>query len=76
MQPIVNGLQENYKEEITFVSLNALDNDKGQALFQQLGLPGHPSMVIYTPDGEEVFRRFGIVTLDDLDNALHEALNN
>ena len=75
MQPIVNGLQEDYGNEITFVSLNAKDSEDGEALFQQLGLPGHPGIVIYTTDGEEVFRRFGIVDFDDLDNALIDAIN-
>lgn len=70
MQPIVNGFQEEYKEQMTFVSLNANDSGDGEALFQQLNLPGHPCIVIYTPDGVEVYRRYGIVSIDDLDETL------
>lgn len=76
MQPIVDGLQEDYKAQVTFVSLNASDGGDGEALFQQLGLPGHPGIVIYTPDGEEAFRRYGILSFDDLDVILGDILDD
>ena len=70
MQPIVNGLQEDYKEQVTFVAFNAKDSGEGEAIFQNLGLPGHPSIVIYSKPGEEIYRQFGIVGFDDLDTVL------
>jgi len=76
MQPIVNGLQEDYQDRVTFVSVNAKDSKDGETLFQQLNLPGHPSIVIYTSDGEEVYRRFGIISFDDLDNTIIDAIEN
>lgn len=76
MQPIVNGIQDEYNDSVTFVSLNAQDSEDGEATFQSLGLPGHPSIVIYTPDGTEVYRRFGIVTFDELDTTLVGTLEN
>ena len=76
MQPIVNGLQEEYNEEVSFVSLNAQDGEDGEAIFQSLGLPGHPSIVIYSPDGTELYRRFGIVMFDELDTKLVDALED
>ena len=76
MQPIVNGLQEDYQDRVTFVSVNAKDSKDGETLFQQLNLPGHPSFVIYTSDGEEVYRRFGIISFDDLDNTIIDAIEN
>ncbi len=72
----MNGLQEDYQNQVTFVSLNASDSADGEAIFQNLGLPGHPSIVVYTADGEEAYRRFGIVTFDELDNTLIDVLEN
>jgi len=72
----VNGLQDEYSDNVTFVSLNARDGADGEAIFQSLGLPGHPSIVIYMPDGEEIYRQFGIVTFDELDTTLVNALEN
>lgn len=72
----MNGLQDEYSDNVTFVSLNARDGADGEAIFQSLGLPGHPSIVIYMPDGEEIYRQFGIVTFDELDTTLVNALEN
>ena len=76
MQPIVNGLQEEYSDNITFVSLNAKDGNNGEAIFQQLGLPGHPGIIIYTTDSEEVYRQFGIVDDSSLVDKLDEILES
>lgn len=73
MQPIVNGLQDIYTNDIAFLQYDA-NKDDGKALFEQLKLPGHPSILIYTPDGEEVYRHFGTVTFDDLENTLLDVI--
>ena len=57
----MDGLKRDYGEQVAFVYLNAADNADGQAVFEQLSLPGHPSYVIFTPDGKETERGFGIV---------------
>jgi hypothetical protein len=75
MEPIVNGLKEEYSDDVDFVSLNAKDGKNGETIFQQLGLPGHPSIVIYTKDGEEVYRQFGIVDDLNLIDKLNEILD-
>ena len=63
--PIVNRLQETYGE-VEFVSLNAGDNAEGQSAFEQLTLLGHPAIVIFDADGQEVYRGFGTFDEDDL----------
>jgi hypothetical protein len=73
MQPTVRRLEDTYGDEVTFVRLNA-ESDTGARLFQQLGLPGHPSYVIFTPDGREVFRTFGVVAPDVLETPLLDVL--
>jgi hypothetical protein len=61
MRPIVDGLRAEYEDRVTFVYLNAADGGMGQAIFERLRLPGHPSYVIYRPGGGEVYRAFGVL---------------
>ncbi|MEZ4670636.1 MAG: hypothetical protein R3E39_22260 [Anaerolineae bacterium] len=61
MRPIVDGLEDRYKDRITFVYLNAADNGEGEAVFEALALRGHPGFVIFDKDGKEVFRQLGQV---------------
>ncbi|QPC83108.1 hypothetical protein G4Y79_01660 [Phototrophicus methaneseepsis] len=58
MQPIVNGLEEEYSDSVAFRYLNA--NTDGAVAFEQLGLRGHPAFVIFLPDGREVSRSVGL----------------
>ena len=74
MQPIVNGLQEKYDEQVTFVSFNAMDGAEGEAIFRHLGLRGHPAILIYTTDEEEIFRQLGAVDEEILADTLDEIL--
>ncbi len=73
MQPIVNGLEESYGEQIVFHTLNAEDNAAGETAFKRLGLPGHPSYVILSPDGSETYRTFGVVDASILETAIEQA---
>lgn len=61
----MNRLQENYAE-VEVISLNAGDNADGQSAFEQLTLLGHPAIVIFDADGQEVYRGFGTVDEDAL----------
>ena len=74
MQPIVNGLQDVYNDQVTFVSLDAGDDEEGEAIFNNLGLRGHPAVLIFMADGEEVFRQLGgvdeTILIDKLDETL------
>jgi thiol:disulfide interchange protein len=66
MQPVVDRLEASYVDQIVVERLNAADGDAGQATFDELRLPGHPSIVIFLSDGTEVVRLFGVVTEDAL----------
>jgi len=74
MRPIVDRLHLEYEEQVGFVQANAEDGGIGQAAFRGLNLPGHPSIVIFLPDGTEVYRGFGIVAEDILRAALNMAV--
>ncbi len=66
MRPIVDELQAEFEGRVSVVYLNAFDRDQGEAAFAVLSLPGHPGSVIFNADGEEIFRRVGIVDEGDL----------
>lgn len=60
MQPIVDGLTDDYNT-ISFVSINALDSADGETWFSTLALRGHPATLIFTLEGDEVYRSFGVI---------------
>lgn len=76
MMPIVNRLEEEFADRIQFVYLNAEDGVAGQRAFESLNLPGHPAILIFSPDGEEVYRAFGIIDADILRAALMRSLSD
>lgn len=73
MQPAVRRLQETYGDQVAFQMIDA-ESETGSGWFTRLGLPGHPSYVIFGPDGQEVFRTFGVVADDVLEAPLREVL--
>lgn len=66
----MNGLQAEYSDSVAFESLNAADNAEGQNAFEQLILPGHPSIVIFDAEGQEVYRGFGTFEEEILESEL------
>ena len=70
MQPIVNGLEEDYSEQVSFIYLDALDGADGEQYFHSLGLPGHPSFLIYDETGERVYQGVGIISDEQLREAI------
>jgi hypothetical protein len=73
MMPIVNGLQADLGETTSFVYLDARDDADGQRYFENLDLPGHPSIVIFDTSENEVYRSFGVVEAAELRRAIVEA---
>lgn len=74
MTPIVNGLETEFADRVSFLHLNAADGAAGEAAFKRLLLPGHPSFVIFTPDGQEQERLFGVVDEAALRTAIESVL--
>ena len=75
MMPIVNGLEEGFRDKVQFEYLNAADNAAGQKAFEALNLPGHPSYVIFSSDGKETYRSFGVVIAGVLETAITASLD-
>jgi hypothetical protein len=76
MQPIVNGLEEQYAAEVEFISLNSEDGDQGEAAFAAYGLRGHPSIVLVRPGGQISAIKLGVVTAKELEQAIQTALGS
>ncbi len=74
MTPIVHGLEEEYRESVAFLYMNAADGAEGQRAFQSLHLPGHPSYVLFGSDGKEVYRSFGLIESETLRAAIRANL--
>jgi thiol:disulfide interchange protein len=72
MQPVVDGLEQEYGNRMTFQRLNAASG--GRALFQRYNLPGHPAYVIVDKQGTVVWRFVGQTTRETLEQAIRRAL--
>jgi hypothetical protein len=75
MEPIVNGLAQDYQDRIDFRNLNANQPDE-KALFQFLGLRGHPAYVIMNPQGEVLWQGVGEQTRENIQMMILAALEN
>jgi hypothetical protein len=60
MLPIVDGLKDEFGEDVAFIYLNAKKGD-GEKAFGVLSLRGHPSYVIFSTDGIEAYRALGVL---------------
>lgn len=73
MQPVVNGLNETYGDQIEFRELDANAPD-GQQAFRAYALPGHPGYVLLNPEGEVLWRGFGEQSQEDIEEQIIAAL--
>lgn len=58
MQPIVNGLEREFSEQLAFEPRDANTED-GKAAMRAYGLRAHPSYVIVAPDGQILWQFTG-----------------
>ena len=58
MQPVVDGLEDEYYDQIDFQQLDANSQD-GREAFQAFGLRVHPSFVIIDPEGAVLWLGLG-----------------
>jgi hypothetical protein len=74
MEPVVNGLEEDYRAQIEFRALNAAD-PAGQRAFQAYALPGHPGYVLIDPGGEVLWKGFGELSGESIRSQLDASLS-
>jgi hypothetical protein len=69
MEPIVDGLEEKYKNRIEFRRIDAL-SPEGKTAYQAYNLLGHPAFMLLNPQGELLWKGLGEQSIQDLENQL------
>jgi hypothetical protein len=75
MQPIVDGLETEYRKIVEFEQINA-SNNEGLKIFNAYGLFGHPSYLILNDTGEILWQSVGEQTGEFIENAIQAVLEN
>lgn len=73
MQPIVGGLEQQYRDKLAFQSVD-VSVGNGFRVFSQSHLAGHPSYLILKPDGTELWRGIGVQSEQALAAAIEQSL--
>lgn len=73
MAPIVDGIEEQYGEQIVFKRINA-DVDDGPAIVRAYRIPGHPTTLIFDKEGNEVQRWLGPQPIDVVEQIVQQIL--
>ncbi|HEX6383251.1 MAG TPA: thioredoxin family protein [Anaerolineae bacterium] len=73
MRPIVNGLEQEYGDQIDFRRHNIV-TEEGQAWARQYQLRGHPAYVLVDRKGQERWRYVGVVAEETMAAALAAVL--
>jgi hypothetical protein len=73
MEPVVNGLEETYQDQIEFRSVD-VNTPEGEKAFRAYGLPGHPGYVLLNLAGEVLWIGFGEQSRENLEAQLNAAL--
>ena len=73
MMPIVNGLEEDFGDQIAFQRLN-VDEPEGKMAAREYKVRGHPTMVLIDRSGEVVSRHVGVLPREFLVQAIENTL--
>ena len=72
MEPVVNGLDHEYGDQVDFRKLDV--NGEGKSAFEAYRLLGHPSYIILNKNNEVVWSSVGVKSREDLENQVLSAL--
>ena len=73
MEPVVNGLEETYRDQIEFRALD-VNSVEGEKAFRAYALPGHPGFELLNPEGEVLWKGFGEQSRESLEAQLEAAI--
>ncbi len=73
MEPVVNGLEEFYQDQIEFRSVD-VNTPEGEQAFRAYALPGHPGFVLLNSTGEVLWKGFGEQSRESIETQLKAAL--
>jgi hypothetical protein len=74
MEPVVNGLEQNFQDSVEFRHINA-NTPVGKAVYQTYRLRGHPAYVLLNPKGEVIWSSLGEQSEQSLEQQIRIALN-
>ena len=74
MEPVVNGLEQEFSDQVEFRKIDANSAD-GRAVFQSFGLRGHPAYVILNSKADVLWLGFGEQSMDILAQQIQQVLD-
>ena len=74
MVPVVDGLEEKYREQIEFRHIDA-NSPTGKSAYQAFALRGHPGFVLLSPDGTTLWTGIGEQPAEILEEQIRLALD-
>ena len=75
MAPIVDGIEEKYKGQLAIKRINANEGD-GPRIMEAYNIPGHPITLLFDSTGKEVRRFVGPDTIENIELAVEQTLEN
>jgi hypothetical protein len=75
MEPVVNGLEGNYSEQVQVRRLDA-NSSEGSDAFRHYQLLGHPSYVLLNPRGVVMWKGLGEISKVELEGQIQTALED
>lgn len=69
MEPVVNGLEEKYQDQIEFRRIDA-NSPEGKSAYQAYNLLGHPAFTLLNQQGELLWKGLGEQSSQDLEEKL------
>ena len=73
MSPIVDGLEQQHQGQIAVRRINATKGD-GPAIMKAYHILGHPVILIFDRQSQEVKRLMGVQPAETVEEVLQEAL--
>lgn len=75
MAPIVDGIEQQYDQQIVIKRINAETGD-GPKIVRQHRIPGHPTTLFFNSEGQEVQRLPGPQSAEIVEEALQKVLTS
>ena len=73
MNPIVDGLEEQYEPDFRVVRVDVAES-KGKAIAREYGCIGQPAFVLFDQAGEQVRRLIGAQTAETFEQEIEQIL--
>ena len=74
MVPVVNGLEDKYRDKVEFRLIDA-NSPTGKAAFQAYSLRGHPGFILLSPDGTTLWTGVGEQPAEILEEQIRLSLD-